>query len=199
MTKKIYLDYQATTPVDPQILKKMIPYFSENFGNPHSNNHEFGRKVNEDIENARLDIAKLINAKKEEIIFTSGATESNNLAIKSIAKNYFQGDFQIITCQTEHKCVLESCYEIEKENVKSTYLSVSEDGLINLEELENLFQPFKKLSSNPTGEEKGTGLGLAIAKKMVELHHGVLTLKSSKDHGANFSFELPTNPITPKL
>ena len=147
MTKKIYLDYQATTPVDPQILKKMIPYFSENFGNPHSNNHEFGRKVNEDIENARLDIAKLINAKKEEIIFTSGATESNNLAIKSIAKNYFQGDFQIITCQTEHKCVLESCYEIEKENVKSTYLSVSEDGLINLEELENLLKKKQSLVS----------------------------------------------------
>jgi len=148
MTKKIYLDYQATTPVDPQILKKMIPYFSENFGNPHSNNHEFGRKVNEDIENARLDIAKLINAKKEEIIFTSGATESNNLAIKSIAKNYFQGDFQIITCQTEHKCVLESCYEIEKENVKSTYLSVSEDGLINLEELENLLKKKTIISLN---------------------------------------------------
>ena len=147
MAKKIYLDYQATTPVDPQILKKMIPYFSENFGNPHSNNHEFGRKVNEDIENARLNIAKLINAKKEEIIFTSGATESNNLAIKSIAKNYFQGDFQIITCQTEHKCVLESCYEIEKENVKSTYLSVSEDGLINLEELENLLKKKQSLVS----------------------------------------------------
>ena len=136
MSKKIYLDYQATTPVDPQILKKMMPYFNENFGNPHSNNHEFGRQANEVVDEARLNIAKLINAKKEEVIFTSGATESNNFAIKSIAKNYFEKDFQIITCKTEHKCVLESCYELEKEGIKVIYLDVNEEGLIGLENLE---------------------------------------------------------------
>ena len=87
MTKKIYLDYQATTPVAPHILNKMMPYFRENFGNPHSNNHEFGRSANEAVQVARQEISNLINAQNSEIIFTSGATESNNLAIKSIAKN----------------------------------------------------------------------------------------------------------------
>jgi len=89
MSKKIYLDYQATTPVDPNILKKMMPFFNENFGNPHSNNHEVGRYAANAVEVARENIANLINAQKSEIIFTSGATESNNFAIKSIANNYF--------------------------------------------------------------------------------------------------------------
>ena len=124
MSKKIYLDYQATTPVDPQILKKMMPYFNENFGNPHSNNHDYGRKAAEAVEEARENIASLINANKEEIIFTSGATESNNFAIKSIARNYFEKDFQIITCKSEHKCVLESVYELEKEG-KNYFFFVS--------------------------------------------------------------------------
>ena len=147
MSKKIYLDYQATTPVDPQILKKMMPYFNENFGNPHSNNHEFGRQANDVVDEARLNIAKLINAKKEEVIFTSGATESNNFAIKSIAKNYFEKDFQIITCKTEHKCVLESCYELEKEGIKVIYLDVNEEGLISLKNLEEYLKQKPSLVS----------------------------------------------------
>ena len=97
MSKKIYLDYQATTPVDEKILKKMLPFFTENFGNPHSNNHSVGRLANEAVEESRKNVASLINAETSEIIFTSGATESNNLAIKSIAKNYFEKDCQIIT------------------------------------------------------------------------------------------------------
>ncbi len=137
MTKKVYLDYQATTPVAPEILKKMLPYFSENFGNPHSNNHDFGRNVNNVIDQARKEIADLIKSETNEIIFTSGATESNNFAIKSIAKNYFDEDFQIITCETEHKCVLESCYELEKEGHKVIYLKVNEEGMINLKDLED--------------------------------------------------------------
>jgi len=137
MTKKVYLDYQATTPVAPEILKKMLPYFSENFGNPHSNNHDFGRNVNNVIDQARKEIADLIKSETNEIIFTSGATESNNFAIKSIAKNYFDEDFQIITCETEHKCVLESCYELEKEGYKVIYLKVNEEGMINLKDLED--------------------------------------------------------------
>ena len=140
MSNKIYLDYQATTPVDEKILKKMIPYFSENFGNPHSNNHEFGRSANSAVDEARANVANLINAETNEIVFTSGATESNNLAIKSIAKNYFEKDCQIITVKTEHKCVLESCHELEKEGFKVTYLDVNEDGIIKLSDLENLLK-----------------------------------------------------------
>jgi len=147
MTKKIYLDYQATTPVDPEFLKKMMPFFSEQFGNPHSNNHEFGRSANNAVEEARTNIANLINADTNEIIFTSGATESNNLAIKSIAKNYFEKNCQIITAKTEHKCVLESCYELEQEGFKVTYLDVDEDGIIKLSDLENLLKEKKALVS----------------------------------------------------
>ena len=147
MTKKIYLDYQASSPVDPEILKKMMPFFSEEFGNPHSNNHEFGRSANDAVEEARANVANLINADTNEIIFTSGATESNNLAIKSIAKNYFEKDCQIITVKTEHKCVLESCHELEKDRFKVTYLDVDEDGIINLLDLENLLKEKKALVS----------------------------------------------------
>ena len=147
MSNKIYLDYQATTPVSKKTLDKMLPFFSENFGNPHSNNHEFGRSANEAVEEARENIADLINANKTEIIFTSGATESNNLAIKSIARNFFEKDCQIITCKTEHKCVLESCHELEQEGFKVHYLDVDEDGLINLDELEKLLKQKKSLVS----------------------------------------------------
>jgi len=147
MTKKIYLDYQATTPVDPEFLKKMMPFFSEQFGNPHSNNHEFGRSANNAVEEARTNIANLINADTNEIIFTSGATESNNLAIKSIAKNYFERNCQIITAKTEHKCVLESCHELEQEGFKVTYLDVDEDGIIKLSDLENHLKEKKALVS----------------------------------------------------
>ena len=147
MSKKIYLDYQATTPVDPEILKKMLPFFSINFANPHSNNHQDGRLANEVIEEARENVANLINAQSSEITFTSGATESNNLALKSIAKNYFENKCQIISCKTEHKCVLESCHELEKEGFKVTYLDVDEEGLINIDELENILKKEKSLVS----------------------------------------------------
>ncbi len=147
MSKKIYLDYQSTTPVDEKILKMMLPYFTENFGNPHSNNHSVGRLANEAVEEARKNVANLINAETSEIIFTSGATESNNLAIKSIAKNYFDKDCQIISCKTEHKCVIESCHELEKEGFKVIYLDVDEEGLINLQELEKLLKQEKSLVS----------------------------------------------------
>jgi len=147
MSNKIYLDYQATTPVSKKILDKMLPFFSENFGNPHSNNHEFGRNANDAIEEARENIADLINANKTEIIFTSGATESNNLAIKSIARHYFEKDCQVITVKTEHKCVLESCHELEQEGFSVHYLEVDKDGLIDLNELEKLLKQKKSLVS----------------------------------------------------
>ena len=147
MSKKIYLDYQATTPVDPKILEKMLPFFSVNFANPHSNNHQDGRSANEVIEEARENVANLINAQSSEIIFTSGATESNNLALKSIAKNYFENKCQIISCKTEHKCVVESCHELEKEGFEVTYLDVDEEGLIKIDELENILKKEKSLVS----------------------------------------------------
>ena len=147
MSKKIYLDYQATTPVDPNILRKMMPFFNENFGNPHSNNHEVGRYAANAVEEARENIANLINAQKSEIIFTSGATESNNFAIKSIANNYFDKDCQIITVETEHKCVLESCHLLNQEGFKVHYLEVNEEGLINLDKLEKLLKEKRSLVS----------------------------------------------------
>ena len=133
--KNIYFDYQATTPVDPRVLKKMMPYFGEIYGNPHSRNHSFGWEAEEGVEVAREHVAKIINANPKEIIFTSGATESNNLALKGVAEFYGDKKNHIISCVTEHKCVLESCRHLAGKGFKITYLPVQSDGLINLEEL----------------------------------------------------------------
>ena len=176
MSKKIYLDYQATTPVDEKILKKMLPYFTENFGNPHSNNHSVGRLANEAVEEARKNVANLINAETSEIIFTSGATESNNLAIKSITKNYFDKNCQIISCKTEHKCVIESCHELAKEGFKVIYLDVDKEGLINLQELEKLLKQEKSLVSimmanNETGVIQDVKKIGELCKKYSSIFH----------------------------
>ena len=137
VSKNIYLDYQATTPLDPRVLEKMIPYFSDRFGNPHSRNHSYGWEAEEATEIAREHVAKIINGSPKEIIFTSGATESNNLAIKGIADFYGDKKNHIITCVTEHKCVLESCRFLnENENFEITYLPVRQDGLIDLDVLQ---------------------------------------------------------------
>jgi len=146
-SEQIYLDYQATTPVAREVVDAMLPYFTDNFGNPHSTQHNIGRKSNDAIEHAREQVAKLINAEPHEIVFTSGATESNNLAIKSIAKNYFDKNVRVITCITEHKCVLESCHTLEKEGYDVKYLKVNQEGFINLEELEALVKEKKSLVS----------------------------------------------------
>ena len=136
--QNIYFDYQATTPVDPRVLEKMLPYFSDIYGNPHSRNHSYGWFAEEAVEMARENVAKIIGANPKEIIFTSGATESNNLAIKGLAEFYGDKKDHIITCVTEHKCVLESCrYLSEKKGFKITYLPVKPDGLIDLNELES--------------------------------------------------------------
>lgn len=131
----IYLDYQATTPVDPRVLEKMIPYFTEKFGNPHSRSHSFGWESEGAIEVARENIARLIGASDKEIIFTSGATESNNMALKGVARFYKDKKNHIITVQTEHKCVLDSCRHLEREGFEVTYLPVQTNGLIDLEVL----------------------------------------------------------------
>ena len=135
--KPIYLDYQATTPMDPRVLDAMMPYFTEKFGNPHSRNHQFGWEAEDGIEDAREQIAELIGADPKEIVFTSGATESNNLAIKGVAQFYKDKKNHIITCVTEHKCVLDSCRHLEQEGFTITYLPVQQNGLIDLNELKN--------------------------------------------------------------
>jgi len=137
MKLPIYLDYQATTPTDPRVVDEILPYFTEKFGNPHSKNHSFGWQAEEAVEIARDEVAKVIHALPKEIIFTSGATESNNLAIKGVARFYKAKKNHIITVQTEHKCVLESCKTLEKEGFEVTYLPVKENGLIDLDTLKN--------------------------------------------------------------
>jgi len=131
----VYLDYAATTPVDKRVAEKMIPYLTETFGNPASNSHAFGWTAEEAVEKARADIAALINADPKEIVFTSGATESDNLAIKGAANFYKTKGKHLITVKTEHKAVLDTMRELERQGFEVTYLGVQENGLIDLEEL----------------------------------------------------------------
>src|SRR5436190_11174542 len=132
----IYLDNNATTPMDPRVLETMLPYFTENFGNAASRNHSFGWVAEEAVDYAREQLAKLIGADTKEIIFTSGATEADNLAIKGVFEMYGSKGNHIITCTTEHKAVLDTCKHIEKLGGEVTYLPVQADGLIDLNELE---------------------------------------------------------------
>jgi cysteine desulfurase len=128
----VYLDNQATTPMDPRVLDAMMPYFTEKFGNPHSRSHAYGWEAEEAVEQARAQVADVIGATDKEIIFTSGATESNNLAIKGIAHFYKEKRNHIITVVTEHKCVLDACRHLEQEGFRVTYLPVQENGLLDL-------------------------------------------------------------------
>jgi len=132
---QIYLDYQSTTPCDSRVLEKMLPYFSGIFGNPHSRNHLHGWLAEEAVETARQQIADVIGADEREVIFTSGATESNNMAIKGVAAFYQDQKNHIVTCVTEHKCVLDSCRRLEQQGFKVTYLPVQPNGLIDLDQL----------------------------------------------------------------
>ena len=131
----IYMDDHATTPMDPRVLEAMIPFFSVKFGNAASRNHSFGWEAEQAVENAREQVAKLIGASAKEIIFTSGATESDNLAVKGIAEMYRERGNHIITQVTEHKAVLDSCKRLEKYGYRITYLPVKADGLIDIEDL----------------------------------------------------------------
>jgi len=136
MELPIYLDNNATTPMDPRVLEAMLPYFVEKFGNAASRNHSFGWVAEEAVDYAREQVAKLINADPKEIIFTSGATEADNLGIKGVFEMYTSKGNHIITCTTEHKAVLDTCKHIEKLGGHVTYLQVQPDGLIDLKELE---------------------------------------------------------------
>jgi cysteine desulfurase len=131
----IYMDNHATTPVDPRVLAEMMPYFQEKFGNSASRNHPFGWVAEEGVETARERIAKLVGATAKEIIFTSGATESDNLAIKGVAEMYKQKGNHIITAVTEHKAVLDTCKRLEKYGFRVTYMPVQKDGLVDLDDL----------------------------------------------------------------
>src|SRR5712692_9048055 len=137
----IYMDNHATTPVDPRVVEAMLPYFNDKFGNAASRNHSFGWTAEEAVENARGQIARLVNATPKEIIFTSGATESDNLAIKGVAEMYREKGNQIITQVIEHKAVLDTCQRLEKNGYEVTYLPVEKDGRINLDDLRRAITP----------------------------------------------------------
>ena len=137
----IYLDYSATTPVDPRVAEKMIPYLCEKFGNPASRSHAFGWEAEAAVEEARDNVAKLIGADPKEIIWTSGATESDNLAIKGAAHFYSGKGKHLITVKTEHKAVLDTCRELEREGFDVTYLDVKDNGLIDLEVFKAALRP----------------------------------------------------------
>ncbi|MBV9670769.1 MAG: IscS subfamily cysteine desulfurase [Acidobacteriales bacterium] len=138
MKLPIYMDNHATTPMDPRVLEAMLPYFTEKFGNSASRNHPFGWVAEEGVEIAREQVAKLVGATPKEIIFTSGATESDNLAIKGVAEMYREKGNHIITAVTEHKAVLDTCKRLEKYGYRVTYLPVQKDGLVDLEQLKQV-------------------------------------------------------------
>ena len=137
----IYLDYSATTPVDPRVAEKMIPYLVEHFGNPASRSHAYGWETEKAVEDARAEVAALVNADPKEIIWTSGATESDNLAIKGAAQFYKGKGKHVITVKTEHKAVLDTCRELERVGFEVTYLDVLENGLIDLDVLKAAIRP----------------------------------------------------------
>ena len=170
----IYLDHNATTPCDPRVVDAMIPYFTNNFGNAASRNHPFGWQAEEAVDYAREQVAKLIGADPKEIIFTSGATEGDNLAIKGVFEMYASKGNHIITCNIEHKAVLDTCKHIEKEGGEVTYLKVKENGLVDLAELEAAIKPTTILiaimyANNEIGTINPIKEISAIARK-----HGVL-------------------------
>lgn len=145
--RPLYMDFQATTPMDPRVLDSMLPYQVNYYGNPHSRTHVYGWESESAMEKARKQVACLIGADPREIVFTSGATESNNMAIKGVARFYKARKKHIITTQTEHKCVLDSCRVLEAEGFDVTYLPVKSNGIIDLQHLEEMIRPDTSLVS----------------------------------------------------
>jgi cysteine desulfurase len=145
--RPVYLDYSATTPVDPRVVEKMVPWLYEHFGNPASRSHAYGWDAEEAVELARSQVAQLVNADPREIIWTSGATESNNLALKGAAQAYAGRGKHIVTIRTEHKAVLDTCRELERQGFEVSYLDVSEDGLLDIQQFKNALRPDTILAS----------------------------------------------------
>ena len=141
MNTPIYLDYSATTPVDPRVVDAMLPFLRQDFGNPASRSHAYGWKAEEAVENARRQVAELVGCDPKELVWTSGATESINLAIKGAAHFYKDKGRHLITVKTEHKATLDTCRELEREGFEATYLDVQENGLINLDDLRAAIRP----------------------------------------------------------
>ncbi|XP_076240473.1 nfs1 cysteine desulfurase [Calliopsis andreniformis] len=174
--RAIYMDVQATTSLDPRVLDEMMPYFTSYYGNPHSRTHMYGWETEEAVEHARNQVATLIGADKKEIIFTSGATECNNIAIKGVARFYRGKKNHIVTTQTEHKCVLDSCRALQAEGFDVTYIPVKSNGLIDLNELEDAIRPCTSLVSVMTvNNEIGVKqpikeIGAICRKKKVFFH-----------------------------
>ena len=147
MKKPIYLDYSATTPVDPRVAAKMIPYLTEHFGNPASRSHSFGWETEKAVEEARAEVARLVNCDPREIVWTSGATEAINLALKGAAHFYKDKGKHLVTVKTEHKATLDTMRELERDGFEVTYLDVEEDGLVDLEKFKAALRPDTILAS----------------------------------------------------
>jgi cysteine desulfurase len=179
MELPIYLDNNATTPCDPRVVETMVPFFTQNFGNAASRNHSFGWTAEEAVDYAREQVAQLIGANPKEIIFTSGATEADNLALKGVAEMYASKGNHFITTTTEHKAVLDTCKVLEKEGCDVTYLEVQRDGMIDLEALEAAITPKTvciaiMYANNEIGTVNPMKEIAAIAKK-----HGVLVMSDA--------------------
>ncbi|KAH7889524.1 pyridoxal phosphate-dependent transferase [Phlebopus sp. FC_14] len=172
--RPIYLDMQATTPVDPRVLDAMLPYLTDQYGNPHSRTHAYGWEAEQAVEDARKHVADLIGAEAKDIVFTSGATESNNMSIKGVARFHQEKKKHIITAQTEHKCVLDSCRKLGEEGFDITYLPVQSNGVINLQTLEAAIRPDTSLVSIMTvNNETGVIQPIKEIGAIVRKHRGV--------------------------
>jgi cysteine desulfurase len=173
--RPIYLDMQATTPVDPRVLDAMLPFMTNQYGNPHSRTHAYGWETEKAVEEGRKHVADLVGAGMKDIVFTSGATESNNMIIKGIARFYGRtGKKHIITLQTEHKCVLDSCRILQDEGYDVTYLPVEKDGKVSLKLLEESIRPDTVLVSiMAINNEIGTIQPMKEIGQLVKKHKGV--------------------------
>lgn len=177
MTEKarpIYLDMQATTPVDPRVLDTMLPFMTDEYGNPHSRTHAYGWEAEKGVEEARQHVADLIGADAKDVVFTSGATESNNMIIKGIPRFHKEKKRHIITTQTEHKCVLDSCRQMQQEGFEVTYLPVQQNGIVDLTELERAIRPDTVLVSiMAVNNETGVIQPMEEIGALVRKHRGV--------------------------
>ncbi|MBN1943518.1 MAG: IscS subfamily cysteine desulfurase [Phycisphaerae bacterium] len=181
----IYLDYNATTPVDPRVMEAMLPYFTEHFGNAASRSHGYGWKAEEAVDTARRQVAELIGAAAKEIVFTSGATESDNLAIKGVAEMYRSNGNHIITCRTEHKAVLDTCKALQQRGWEVTYLSPDAQGLVSAEQVEEAITENTILitimaANNETGVLHPIGEIGRVAKRRGVLFHTDATQAAGK-------------------